>query len=133
MILNSSIDSRLGVDSSVMFEPTSTFETPSTSQLTALRRAPLIEMLTVLVRPTPTSSARSLDTPGASVASCTKLRLLSGSSFTCVDVIVVCSAAIGCTSALAGRDLDAFGDAADRQVAVELQPIVDVQRRCSAA
>ena len=39
-----------------MFEPTSTFETPSTSQLTALRRAPLIEMLTVLVRPTPTSS-----------------------------------------------------------------------------
>ena len=86
MILNSSIDSRLGVDSSVMFEPTSTFDTPSTSQLTALRRAPLIEMLTVLVRPTPTSSARSLDTPGASVASCTKLRLFSGSSCTCRDV-----------------------------------------------
>ena len=133
MILNSSIDSRLGVDSSVMFEPTSTFETPSTSQLTALRRAPLIEMLTVLVRPTPTSSARSLETPGASVASCTKLRLLSGSSCTCVEVIVVCSAAIGWTSWLAGRHLDALGDAADRQRAVELQPIVDVQRRCSAA
>jgi hypothetical protein len=46
MILNSAIDSRLGVDSSVMFEPTSTSDTPSTSQLTALRRPPLIEMLT---------------------------------------------------------------------------------------
>jgi hypothetical protein len=46
MILNSSIDSSVGVDSRVMFEPTSTFETPSTSQLTALRRAPLIDRLT---------------------------------------------------------------------------------------
>ena len=101
MILNSSIDSRLGVDSSVMFEPTSTFDTPSTSQFTALRRAPLIDMLTVLASPTPTSSARSLETPGASVASCTKLRLLSGSSCTCCVPIVVCSAAIGWMSGLA--------------------------------
>ena len=53
MILNSSIDSSVGVDSSVMFDPTSTFDTPSTSQFTALRRDPLIEMLTVLVRPMP--------------------------------------------------------------------------------
>ena len=127
MILNSSIDSRLGVDSSVMFEPTSTFETPSTSQLTALRRAPFIEMLTVLVRPMPTSSVRSLDTPGASVASCTKLRLLSGSSCTWVDVIVDCSAGDRLHQRLSGRDLDALGHAADRQVPVQLQPIVDVQ------
>ncbi len=84
-----------------MFEPTSTFETPSTSQLTALRRAPLIDMLTVLARPTPTSSARSLDTPGASVASWTKLRLFSGSSCTCCVPIVVCSAAIGWIRGLA--------------------------------
>ena len=56
MILNSSIDSRVGVDSSVMFEPMSTFEAPSTSQLTELRRLPAIEMLTALVRPMPTSS-----------------------------------------------------------------------------
>ena len=56
MILNSWIDSSVGVASSVMFEPTSTFETPSTSQLTALRRPPLIERLTTLVSPMPTSS-----------------------------------------------------------------------------
>jgi hypothetical protein len=98
MILNSSIDSRLGVDSSVMFEPTSTFDTPSTSQLTPFRRAPLIDTLTMLERPTPTSSVRSLDTPGASVASCTKLRLFKGNSCTCLEVIVVWSDATGCTS-----------------------------------
>jgi hypothetical protein len=39
-----------------MFEPTSTFEAPSTNQLTAFRRAPAIEIETVLVRPMPTSS-----------------------------------------------------------------------------
>ena len=127
MILNSAIDSRLGVDSSVMFEPTSTFETPSTSQLTALRRPPLIEMLTVLVRPTPTSSVRSLDTPGASVASWTKLRLLSGSSFTCVEVIVDCSAAIGCTSDWPDVTSTLSATPPTLKCAVELEAIVDVQ------
>ena len=43
MILNSSIDSSVGVESSVMSEPTSTLEAPSSRQLTALRRAPLME------------------------------------------------------------------------------------------
>ena len=71
MILNSSIDSRLGVESSVMFETTSTFEAPSTSQLMPFRRAPANDMLTVLVRPMPTSSASELLTPGTSEASCT--------------------------------------------------------------
>ena len=46
-----------------MFEPTSTFEAPSTNQLTALRRAPAIDTLTVLVRPMPTSSESELDDP----------------------------------------------------------------------
>ena len=55
----------------------------------------------MLVRPTPTSSSRSLDTPGASVASCTKLRLLSGSSCTCLESIRFCSAGVGCTSCCA--------------------------------
>jgi hypothetical protein len=94
MILNSWIDSSVGVESSVMFEPTSTFDTPSTSQLSALRRAPFTERLTVLVRPTPTSSLRSLDTPGASVASCKKLRLLSGSSCTCAAPTRLWTAAV---------------------------------------
>src|SRR6266511_4263855 len=98
MILNSWIDSSVGVDSSVMFEPTSTLETPSTIQLTALRRPPLIEMLIVDVRPTPTSSDKSLDTPGTSVASCTKLRLLSGSSCTCVGPMRFCTCGDGCTN-----------------------------------
>ena len=93
--MNSSMDSSVGVESSVMFEPTSTFEAPSTSQLTALRRWPAIEMLTLAVRPTPTSSGSELLTPGTSVASCTKLRLLSGSSWTCVEPISVCTAGIG--------------------------------------
>ena len=60
-------------------------------------RAPLIDRFMVLVRPTPTSSLRSLDTPGASVASCAKLRLLIGSSCTRSESISVCSAAVGCT------------------------------------
>ena len=98
MILNSSIDSSVGVDSSVMFEPTSTLLTPSTIQFTALRRPPFTEMLTTLASPTPTSSGKSLDTPGASVASCTKLRLLSGSSCTCVAPIRLCRAAVACTN-----------------------------------
>ena len=127
MILNSAIDSRLGVDSSVMFEPTSTFETPSTSQLTALRRPPLIEMLTVLVRPTPTSSLKSLDTPGASVASWTKLRLFSGISLTCTEVIVVCSAAIGWTSDWPDVTSTVSATPPTRHVRIELQSIVDVQ------
>ena len=70
-----------------MFEPTSTLLAPSTNQLTALRRAPAIERLTVLVRPMPTSSDRELLTPGTRVASCTKLRLLRGSSCTWVEPI----------------------------------------------
>src|SRR3954462_11437941 len=98
MILNSWIDSSVGVDSSVTFEPTSTFETPSTSQLTELRRPPATEMLTVLVRPMPTSSDRSLDTPGTRVASCTKLRLLGGSSWICGGPIRFCTAGDGCTN-----------------------------------
>ena len=98
MILNSWIDSSVGVESSVMFDPTSTFDTPSTRKFTALRRPPATEMLTVLVRPMPTSSDRSLDTPGTSVASCTKLRLLSGSSWTCVGPIRFCTAGDGCTN-----------------------------------
>ncbi len=103
MILNSSIDSSVGVESRVMFEPTSTLLTPSTSQLTALRRPPLTEMLTVLASPTPTSSLRSLDTPGVSVASCTKLRLLSGSSCTCVAPIRFCTAGVGWTNCVAAE------------------------------
>src|SRR5262245_51999213 len=80
-----------------MLLPTSTLLTPSTSQLTALRRAPLIERLTVLASPVPTSSVRSLETPGASVASWTKLRLLMGSSCTRSDPTSDCNAAVGCT------------------------------------
>jgi hypothetical protein len=88
------MDSRVGVASRVMFDPTSTFEAPSTNQLTPLRRAPLMETLTVLVRPIPTSSERELDTPGTRVASWTKLRLLRGSSCTLVDPIKVCTAGV---------------------------------------
>ncbi len=65
-----------------MFEPTSTFEAPSTNQLTAFRRAPAIEIETVLVRPMPTSSGSEEATPGTRVASWTKFRLLRGSSCT---------------------------------------------------
>ena len=52
----------------------------------------------VLVRPTPTSSARSLDTPGASSASWAKLRLLIGSSWTWRESISVCTAVVACGS-----------------------------------
>ena len=96
--MNSSIDSSVGVESSVMFEPTSTFEAPSTSQFTALRRAPAIEIETLLVRPIPTSSGSDELTPGTSVASCTKLRLLSGSDCTCTGRISHCTAGVACTS-----------------------------------
>jgi hypothetical protein len=64
MIRNSSIDSSVGVASSVTFDPTSTFDAPSTSQFTALRRLPAIETLTTLVRPMPISSGRFEVTPG---------------------------------------------------------------------
>ncbi len=80
-----------------MFEPTSTFEAPSTSQLTALRRAPAIETDTVLARPIPTSSGSDELTPGTSVASWTKLRLLRGSSWTWTGPMRVCTAGVDCT------------------------------------
>ena len=86
-----------------MFEPTSTLMAPSTSQLIPLRRAPLMERLARLVRPMPTSSDRLLETPGTSVASCMKLRLLSGSSCTWVGPIKVCTAAVGWMSCAAAE------------------------------
>ena len=77
-----------------MFDPTSTFDAPSTNQLTALRRAPAMEIETVLVRPMPTSSGSEELTPGTRVASCTKLRLLRGSSWTWVEPIRVWTAGV---------------------------------------
>ena len=78
-----------------MLEPTSTLEAPSTSQFTALRRDPLIEMLVTLVSPTPTSSGRSLLTPGTRVASWMKLRLLRVSSSIWVGLMSDCRAEVG--------------------------------------
>ena len=95
-MVNCSIDSSVGVDKSVMLLPTSTFWTPSTSQLTPFLRAPLIDTLMVLDRPKPVSSARSLETPGASSVSLAKLRLLIGSSCTCRESISFCTAVVAC-------------------------------------
>ena len=95
MILNSSMDSSVGVLSRVMLEPTSTLLAPSTNQLMALRRAPLMDRLTVLVSPSPTSSVSELLTPGTRVASWTKLRLLRGNSWTWVEPIRFCTAGLG--------------------------------------
>ena len=53
----------------------------------------------------PTSSGSDELTPGTSVASCTKLRLLSGSSWTWVEPIRFCTAGVVWIRRLGG-DLD---------------------------
>ena len=84
MTLISWIASSEGVVTSVKLLKTLTLEAPSSSQLTALRRAPLMEMLRLPWSQKQASSRRSLDTPGTSVTSWTNVRVRSGSSRTAV-------------------------------------------------
>jgi hypothetical protein len=65
-----------------MLEPGSVLVTPSTRKLIALRRVPLMLKSTTFVSPMPISEEPELLTPGMSVKSCMKLRLLSGISTT---------------------------------------------------
>ena len=111
-----------------MFEPASTFDAPSTNQLTALRRAPAIEIETVLVRPMPTSSGSEEATPGTRVASWTKLRLLRGSSCTWRGPMSDWAAEVGWT-APAGRlrDLDRGLPAGHGERHVHRQAVVHVE------
>ena len=113
-----------------MFEPTSTLETPSTIQLTALRRPPLIEMLTVLVRPTPTSSDRSLDTPGDQRRELDEVAVVERQLLHLRRPHQRLQLRRRLDELLRGVDLDVLVDAADAQLAVDLEPVVDVQLRC---
>ena len=109
-----------------MLLPTSTFMTPSTSQLTALRRAPLTEMLIVLVRPTPTSSARSLDTPGRQLGELGEVAVVDRQLLHLLRVDQVLHRRRRLHQRLAG-DLDHLGHAAGRRAtASSLDAIVDV-------
>ena len=86
--MNSSIASTDGYTRIVRFDPTSLLFAPSTVHMFAVTPPPLTD------RSEPPSSPLSLTlrksgalTPGISVASCRKLRPLSGSSRTCWPVI----------------------------------------------
>ena len=71
----------------VRFEPTSLLFAPSTVHMFAVTSPPLTDMSDPLSRPLSlTLSASGALTPGISVASCRKLRPLSGSSRTCSPV-----------------------------------------------
>ena len=75
----------------------------------------------MLARPMPTSSDRLLLTPATRVASSTKLRLLSGSSWTCVDPIRFCTAAVGWMSC----------EAAETSTVSDRPPGLSVMSNCS--
>ena len=69
-----------GVVTSVKLLNVFTLEAPSSSQLTALRRAPLIVTSRFPWSQKHASSRRSLDTPGTRVTSWTIVRVRSGNS-----------------------------------------------------
>ena len=81
----------------------------------------------MLVRPMPTSSVSELLTPGTSVASCTKLRLLSGSSSTWVAPIRVCTAGVGWIIVLAPTTSTTSLSSPTDERRVDLEPVVHVQ------
>ena len=126
MILNCSIDSSVGVESSVMLLPTSTFMTPSTSQLTALRRAPFTEMLIVLVRPTPTSSDEIARHARRQLGELGEVAVVDRQLLHLLRVDQLLHRRRRLHLGLAG-DLDDLGDAAGHENGVEPDSIVDGQ------